>query len=133
MIDITRRRFLILAASASAAGLVVPAFTPPRQPYVKVNTYVDYIGMNLHPLPEFMGSARVLETGYWPNPQPAMKDMFYDSDLSIMRDEYPAGIWHSQANCDRYPNVHAYIREKRYGEDPLKYWASRRASLETVA
>ena len=148
MIDITRCRFLILAASASAAGLVVPAFTPPRQPYVKVNTYVDYIGMNLHPLPVFMGSARVLEihawdgigypvtledTGYWPNPQPAMKDMFYDSDLSIMRDEYPAGIWHSQANCDRYPNVHAYIREKRYGEDPLKYWASRRASLETVA
>jgi hypothetical protein len=147
MINVTRRRFLFLAASAAAVGLVVPAFTPPREPYVKVNTYVDYIGFNLHPLPGFIGSARVLEIhawdgigypvtledgGYWPLPRPPMPHQFYDSDLSIMRDEYPANIWYDPKNFDRYPNVHAYIREKRYGENPLKYWASRRDTLRSL-
>lgn len=146
--DITRRKFLILATSAAAAGLVVPAFCPPREPYVRVNTFVDYIGLHLHPLPLFIGSARVMEIhpwdgvgypvtledgGYWPLPRPAMKHRFYDSDLSVMRDEYPPGIWHDQTNRERYPNVHAYIREKRYGESPLKYWEARRKTLESAA
>lgn len=145
MIDITRRRFLILAASASAVGLVVPAFTPPRRPYVKAGTSVSYIGLAMYPEPVFTGSTIVREVHEWDGvgypvtladqgystPPRLMASRFYDSDLSDMLVDVPRYFWHHKANWDRYPNVHAYIREKRYGEDPLKYWESRHTSIAT--
>lgn len=135
MIDLTRRRFLTLAASAAAVGLIVPAFTPPRTPYVKVGTSVSYIGLGLYPEPIFSGSGLVREIHEWDGigypvtlgdqgyhyPPRTMSHRFYDSDLSDMLVDVPKGFWHHKPNWARYPNVHAYIRELRYGEDPLRY------------
>ena len=126
---VSRRTFLKLAGAAAAAGLIVPAWTPPRDPYVKQDWYVDYIGR--HP-GGFMGSARVLDVSQWDaigypvtleDPgfmysayKKPLAQRIYDFDLCILRDEYPSDIWHHEGNRRRYPNVHTYVRTRRFGE-----------------
>lgn len=126
---VSRRAFLKLAGAAVAAGIIVPAWTPPRVPYVKVDQYVDYIGR--HP-GGFMGSARVLALGEWDRigypvtledpsymycaHRPALAVRIYDFDLCILREEYPSDIWRHAENVRRYPNVHTYVRTRRFGE-----------------
>lgn len=128
---VSRRSFLGLFAAAAAARIVVPAFTPPREPYVRVGEHVAYVGLNLHPAPTFLGDMRVSEIGAWDGlgypvtlaehgfPGPAsMAHRFYDCDLSNFRRDLPDRFWHDPARVERYPNVHAYVREQRFGEDP---------------
>lgn len=126
---VSRRAFLKLAGAAAAAGLIVPAWTPPRRPYVKQDQYVDYIGY--HP-GGFIGSARVLSIGEWDrigypvtlqDPtymysayRPPLKQSIYDFDLCILREEYPPDFWHYEENRRRYNNVHTYVRTQRFGE-----------------
>lgn len=126
---LTRRSFLKLAVAAAAAQIIVPAWTPPRDPYVKVDWYVDYIGR--HP-GGFIGSARVLDVGAWDSigypvtledpiymycrERRPLTQRIYDFDLCILREEYPPHIWHHEENRRRYPNVHTYVRTKRFGE-----------------
>ncbi|WP_066918188.1 hypothetical protein [Methylobacterium sp. CCH5-D2] len=127
---VSRRAFLGLLAAASAARIAIPAFTPPRQPYVRVGQTVSYVGLARHPAPRFVGALPVLAVGAWDTVgYPVTLDdtgfcrerrvvHFYDVDLSDLLTEVPRDFWHHEANWARYPNVHAYVREQRYGEDP---------------
>ena len=126
---VSRRSFLGLFAAAAASRIVVPAFTPPRQPYVRTGEPVSYVGLNLYPAPVFPGSTLVREIGEWDgigypvalydqgygNPC-SMAHRFYDFDLCNFNRDVPERFWHDRARRERYPNVHAYIREQRFGE-----------------
>lgn len=123
-INITRRSFLKgLVALAISTGLSVPAFTDSRAPYVAVGDIVNHIG----PSPGFIGGQRVVRilpfdgigypvitavNGFNKNPK---EEIYYDIDLADFLKEIPAGFWHKAEN-NIYPNVHTWIRMKRYGE-----------------
>jgi hypothetical protein len=131
---LSRRSFLKLAGAAAAAGVVSPAFTPPRAPYVKLHETVSYIGLARHPAPTFIGATTVRHIGQWDNvgypctlelqapynPPRMMEARFYDCDLSNLLRDVPDRFWDIDRRL-RYPNVHAYVREQRYGEDPIEY------------
>jgi hypothetical protein len=141
MIDLTRRRFLQLSVAAAAVGISVPAFDPRRNPYVSEGQVVDFIGLGMYPEPGFTGGAIVAKVYGWDgvgypvdmfdqsyrNPLPLQPGKFYDSDLACLRTETPAKFWHDKSNWGRYKNLHAYVREQRYGEDPATYDARRQA------
>ncbi len=127
---ISRRRFLQLGAAAAAASVIVPALTAPRTPYVVPGEVVNFIGLALHPEPTFTGGAivgkvhewdglgfpcTVMNQGYGSAYGP-MPHRFYDTDLCNFRRELPGGFWHDPSRRSKYPNVHAYVREQRYGE-----------------
>ncbi len=122
---ITRRSFLKLAGAAAAAGILVPAWTPPRKPYVANGQAVDYIGRAGG---GFIGGTLVHSVGEWDQigypvivldqgfPSRPTSRPIYDLDLCLLRDEVPADFWHHQGNRDLYPNVHTYVRVKRFGQ-----------------
>lgn len=43
---------------------------------------------------------------------------WYDFEWSNLRRDVPAQFWQMPGAVERYPNVHAYVREQRFGEDP---------------
>ncbi len=43
-------------------------------------------------------------------------ERYYDFELACFRREVPPGFWHLVENCQRYNNVHTYVRVKRFGE-----------------
>lgn len=45
-------------------------------------------------------------------------DAWYDHDWFNHLRHVPARFWHDPAKCERYPNIHAYVREQRFGEHP---------------
>lgn len=122
--NISRRSFLKgLAALAVTAGLKLSAFSGTRQPYVEVGDIVNFIG----PSPGFIGGQLVvkvlpfdgtgypvvtLENGFC---NPSVEGTYYDIDLANFHKEIPADFWHDKANSI-YPNVHTWLRMKRYGE-----------------
>ena len=123
---LSRRSFLKLAGAAAIAGLIVPAWTPPRAPYVHVGQVVDYIGPAPH---GFIGSTLVQVVGEWDSigypvtlaaqsfyRGESMPHRIYDFDLCTLCDEYPADFWHHEENRRLYNNVHTYVRTKRFGE-----------------
>lgn len=123
-IRISRRSFLKgLVALAITSGISVPAFMGARDPYVAVGDVVNYIG----PAPGFIGGQRVVRilpfdgigypvvtavNGFGRNP---LEETYYDLDLANFLKEIPQGFWHKNEN-GIYPNVHTWIRMKRYGE-----------------
>lgn len=125
MTILTRRSFLKLAGLATAAGILVPAWTPPRAPYVVKGQSVDYIGRAGG---GFIGGTFVHSIGTWDEigypvivmdqgyPSRPVARPIYDFDLCLFREEVPAGFWADPANEAKYPNVHTYVREKRFGE-----------------
>ena len=128
---VSRRTFLKLSVATAAAGLVVPAFTPPRAPYVSEGESVSYVGLHLYPAPCFIGGAIVKRMLPWdgigfpcaigdhaPSDRSWMSALFYDFDLCNFARELPYAFWHDPARRERYPNVHAFIREQRFGEHP---------------
>lgn len=139
---IERRSFLRgLFSVPIAIGL--PAIAEPRvlqrEPYVRVGEYVDCISLNLYPQPVFTGTARVVEIGEWNGKfYPCVvntsveRDVdllpFPDHDLCSFLDEVPRGFWGMPGNWGRFPNVHSFVRFKRFGESPLVM----RARMEAV-
>jgi hypothetical protein len=132
--NLTRRSFLKLSAAA-AAGIVIPALTPPRAPYVSAGESVSYVGLNKHPAPTFTGSTLVRSVGEWDGVgypcalqsqcvgrwHELMSGPFYDFDLVDFKREAREFSWADPAN-KRYPNIHAYVRERRFGELPDVMW-----------
>ena len=131
---LSRRSFLSLAGAAIAAKVVIPAFTPPRAPYVVVGEPVAYIGLARRPAPTFIGSTIVRAIEDWDGVgypctlacqsfyrDAIMPARFYDSDLSNFLRELPDRFWWDAGRRNKYPNVHAFVREQRYGEDPEVY------------
>jgi len=47
---------------------------------------------------------------------PPETEIYYDLDLADLNREVPRYFWHEPENSKRYPKVHTYVREKRYGE-----------------
>lgn len=132
MITITRRLFLRgLISVPIAVGLphLLEARTLHRQPYVRPGQVVDYIGLNLHPSPTFIGGAIVGEVGDWDGEAYPCRLVFGygrhqevmtfpDHDLALLREDVPRQFWGIPGNNERWPNVHAYVRWNRFGEDP---------------
>lgn len=122
---ISRRGFLKLIGAAIASGATVPAFSKHRAPYVAAGEVVDYIG---HHPGGFCGGQLVHEVGQWDGvgypvlcwntsygPGRAL-ERYYDFDLADFRREVPSGFWHHPGTRAKYPNVHTWIREQRFGE-----------------
>lgn len=128
MLHLSRRRFLQIASAAAVVGAVAPVLAAPRDPYVVAGEVVSFIGLALHPEPTFIGGALVREVLPWDgvgfpcvlsdhgNATASMAHRFYDADLCNFRRELPDQFWHDPARAAKYPNVHAYVREQRYGE-----------------
>lgn len=123
MISLTRRQFLKgLAALAISSGIKIPAVDSVRKPYVFAGEVVDYIGP--HP-GGFIGGQVVLSVGKWDgvgfpvtlrsNHAIPQKEQYYDVDLANLNKEVPERFWWYPEN-KKYPNVHTYVRMKRYGE-----------------
>lgn len=121
---LTRRSFLKLIGIAAASAVVVPAVQIGRQPYVFEGELVSYIG---HHPGGFAGGCSVAKVHPWDGcgfPVDVRNNCFgshaglvryYDADLADMSRELPERFWHNPAH-DRFPNVHTYIRMKRFGE-----------------
>jgi hypothetical protein len=133
---VSRRSFLKLLGLASASGIIIPALTPPRDPYIAVGEVVSYIGLGQRPkVPNFIGATLVLEVGRWDGTgypctlrsqavgERIMPDRFYDTDLAAFNREVPDRFWWHDANWRRYKNVHEFVRERRYGDVPSKMLA----------
>lgn len=131
--NFSRRNFLrgILSVPI-VVGLpekLVPRPSLVREPFVRTGTTVSYIGLALHPAPTFIGSRIVklvmpwngafypivLDNGYMGSHTGT--EIFSDHDLSDFQSEIPPKFWHTRSVED-WPNVHAWVRYKRYGEHP---------------
>lgn len=122
---LNRRSFLKLAGAATASGLIIPAWVPPREPYVRVGQVVDYIGP--HP-GGFIGGEIVRAVGEWDRigypvtlmlntyPRQPRPERIYDFDLCVFREEVPDDFWRHEVNQRLYNNIHTYVRTKRFGE-----------------
>ena len=94
-----------------------------RNPYVIEGDVVSYIGSAPN---GYTGARIVKEThnwdgrGYpvdlWTNSYPSKIETFYDFDLVNFNRELPNRFWYNTDNVKKYPNVHTYMRVKRFGE-----------------
>lgn len=128
---LNRREFLRLAAAASAAGLIIPAWMPPREPYVSKGAMVTYVGQWGTPEARAVSVCGfVAEVGEWDRigypvktqvhtgrfgTPPEFMDV-YDFNLAESLTAWPRNLWHFPENCAKYPNVHCYVRMHRFGE-----------------
>ena len=136
MSTVSRRSFMMLLGAALASNVRVPAFAATREPYVIAGETASYIGLAKRPAPVFTGSTIIREVHEWDGvgypctlmnqsygcAYRPMEHRFYDTDLSNFRRDLPDHFWHCPKRSARYPNVHAYVREQRYGEDPVIMW-----------
>lgn len=122
---LSRRGFLGLIAAVMAVGVDVPAMRATRKPYVIAGETVDYVGsvpggfigaQLVHVVDAWDGVGYPVQT--WNNsygPARAL-ETYYDFDLANFRREVPERFWHDPAHCAKYPNVHTFLREQRFGE-----------------
>ena len=129
MIDITRRAFLTVPAALIAYGLPIPSLAAPREPYVKEGEGVASIIFHLWDDPRNpgpFGGVYVDEIKPWDGvgypitltQGRQVREGFYDFEWSNLLRDVPNGFWGVPGNRERYPNVHAYVREVRFGEHP---------------
>lgn len=117
-------------------GRVFPGWR--RPPFVRVGQLVDFIGLDTHPRPTFIGATIVREVGAWDGARypcrvegqdwrgALMDGVFADGDLANLHECVPHRFWAPEFRRERrYTNLAAYVREKRFGEDPLTYEARR--------
>ena len=121
---VSRRGFLKLIGAALAAGATIPAIAKNRMPYVSDGEVVGYIG---HHPGGFIGCKLVHKVepwdgvGYpvhlWTNAYGSNRktERYYDFDLADFEREIPNGFW-SLPGSKKYPNVHTWLREQRFGE-----------------
>lgn len=121
--EITRRAFLqFLAVVAASSGRAAPAFSSSRAPYVCKGEVVNYIGPGGN---GFIGGQLVKSVGAWDgigfpvvtlnNGYRGECETYYDIDLADFGREIPEKFWHTHSRRE-YPNVHTWLRMKRYGE-----------------
>lgn len=136
---ISRRGFLKLIGAAIASGATVPAFAKSRTPYVTAGEMVSYIGRSPG---GFCGDQLVHEVSQWDGvgypvlcwnnsygPRRAL-ERYYDFELANFRREVPHDFWHHHGNVVRYPNVHTFVREQRFGETVIE--AMRKLNFTSV-
>ena len=127
---ITRRAFI--ASTVAAALLPLPSLAlPSRSPFVEVGDDVSFLYFEdwSRPMQPTTISAFVEHVGEWDGrAYPIVLSRHYlgsgfefwdaiDAEWSMFRKEIPDFHWRN-VRCDRYPNIHSFVREKRFGEDP---------------
>jgi hypothetical protein len=124
---ITRRVFLKIIATALATPAVakmVPAFIGTRSSYViKEDGTASYIGPKGD---GFTGACAIKEVKDWDGTgypvvvykntfcTPLETETYYDFELANFQREVPDRFWWNPEN-KKYPNVHTYVLEKRFG------------------
>lgn len=121
---LNRRQFI--ASAVAVATVPVPSLASIRKPFVREGMTVDFlyfedwsrprqpytISASVERILSWNGSAYpiVLYLGrkYWDG---------IDAEWCSFREEVPDFSW-KNVSSDVYPNIHAYVREKRFGEDP---------------
>ncbi|MFD3263187.1 hypothetical protein [Phenylobacterium ferrooxidans] len=128
---LSRRLFLQAIGLAAAT----PAFAlPPRAPYVEAGDIVESLffhqwdrpGAPIGPLVvhevkpwDGRGYPVVIRTmRSWAGDQEDYYDIWRDDDWSNLRRDVPVDFWHHPGRRERYPNLHSYVRERRFGEHP---------------
>lgn len=132
---IRRRSFLQVAMVLPLVGATAqPAAAAPRAPFVEEGESVDSIIWHLwgeRPtaptgplyvakiLPwDGVGYPIVLMRLGWREEDREYFDGYYDHEWSNLRRDVPDRLWRLASNRRRYPNVHSYVREQRFGELP---------------
>lgn len=130
--SLSRRDFLKLIA-ASAVVAAAPAFCSTRSPYVTAKSNpVGYIGACTHRGHQYSGAKIVAKVHEWDGVGYPVDlksggygvyntlERYYDFELADFTKEVPDRFWWNKENSKKYPNVHAYIREQRFGETVLQ-------------
>lgn len=128
-----RRDFLkgLVALPLIAAGTSGAWAVPTRPPYVVAGEIVDNIVWHRWDLPaaptgpvwvhevlpwDGVGYPIIIKTIDWR--QTKFYRGWYDHEWVNFQREIPGRFWADHGNKIRYPNVHSYIREVRFGEHP---------------
>lgn len=132
-VNLTRR---VVLGLFGALPFYRPSLAAPvRKPYVQVDEWVDSIIWHLwddprNPAPtgplyvseikewDGIGYPITLTSTGWRIEDRVPHYGFYDFEWVNFRRELPDRFWADPSRVERYPNVHSYIREKRFGEHP---------------
>jgi len=134
MTELEISSYAFIGSVAALVGAVsAPAFLRGRAPFVIEGEFVSSIVWHmwekpLAPCSISMLVAKVLPwdgTGYpiilartgWSVADREYFEGWYDFEWSNLRRDVPSQFW-AKPGADRYPNIHAYVREQRFGEDP---------------
>ncbi len=123
--NLSRRSFLKLVGGAALVGVAAQAMTVNRLPYVIEGETVSFIGKaqdgfvggkSIHKILPHDGVGFPVQVWNGAYGKHQALDTYYDFELANFRREVPENFWHDQSNCDRYNNVHTFVRTKRFGE-----------------
>jgi hypothetical protein len=123
--NLSRRSFLKLVGGAALVGAAAQAMTLNRASYVVEGEVVNYIGKAqtgfvggqvVHTVLPFDGIGYPVQV--WNNAfgKHRKLETYYDFALVNFRREVPDNFWHDEINCQRYNNLHTFVRTKRFGE-----------------
>lgn len=133
--NVTRRQVLVGSAALAAATVARSSAAAVREPFVAAGEPVDSIVFHLWELPfaptgpvyvhevlPWDGRAYplILSSYEWQHsvgPGKALYAGWNDTQWANFRREVPSRFW-ADHSTDDYPNVHAYVRQQRYGESP---------------
>lgn len=129
----TRRGFLqTIAGVIGTTAVGLPVFAATRPSFVEEGEIVISLIFHMWDRPraptgpiwvhkildwDGTGYPLILKTHDWPPGGWQYYDGWYDFEWSNFRRDVPARFW-AFHSTDRYPNVHSYVREKRFGEHP---------------
>lgn len=127
---INRRDFLGTIAATPLLSLPAPA-APIREPYVVVGEYVDSIVWHLwdkpcapigpvvvHEIQPWDGESYPIILSRWIyGGRRELWSGWFDHEWSNLRRDLPKDFWQTHSLND-YPNVHSYVRQQRFGEQP---------------
>jgi hypothetical protein len=129
---IRRRDFLVGLGLAPLAAAVAHASAPVRGPYVQVGDLPDSLTFHLWDRPilpprpllvtkvlpwDGRGYPIVVATMGCREQDRVFYDGGYDHDWSVLNRDVPADFWRHPSSLN-YANVHAFVREQRFGESP---------------
>lgn len=132
MLNVTRRAFIGIAGAILGGGITPFALTRPRQPFVVEGEHVDSLIFHLWDTPhaptgplsvheilpwDGRGYPIVLRQWNYGN-NVLLFDGWYDFEWSNLLRDVPERFWQQAAHREKYPNVHSYVREQRFGEPP---------------
>lgn len=125
---LNRRQFI--ASAVAVATVPVPSLAAIRMPFVREGMTVDFLHFEDWSRPrqpstiratverifDWNGVAYPIVLSHYIHPGREYWDGI-DAEWCCFREEIPEFSW-KNVSSDVYPNIHAYVREKRFGEDP---------------
>ncbi len=125
---LNRRQFI--ASAVAVATVPVPSLASFRKPFVREGLLVDFlyfedwsrphqphtISVTVERIFDWNGAAYPIVLSYYSHPGREYWDGI-DAEWCCFREEVPDFSW-KNVSSHVYPNIHAYVREKRFGEDP---------------